>query len=103
MNGNSSEEGTDAVLVFAAFNGDARKVAELLSQGGRVDARNRGFTPLLVAAQRGHTEVCKLLLEKGKANIEETGPGGTAVKGNKGGLQRSGFHTFAGCCSVWSH
>ena len=53
--------------VFAAAKGDARKV----SQGGRVDARERGFTPLLVAANNGHTDVCELLLEKGKANIEE--------------------------------
>ena len=60
--------------MFAAANGDARKVEELLSQGARVDAKNQGFTPLLVAAQRGHTEVCKLLLDQGKANIEETGP-----------------------------
>ena len=38
----------EAALVFAAYNGDARKVAELLSQGGRVDTRNdQGFTPLL--------------------------------------------------------
>ena len=37
-----------------------------------MDARDRGFTPLLAAAQGGHIEVCKLLLETGKANIEET-------------------------------
>ena len=61
-----------AALVKAAADGDARKVEELLSQGGRVDARDQGFTPLLVAAQRGHAEVCELLLERGKANIEET-------------------------------
>ena len=46
-------------LVFAAANGDAKKVAELLSQGGRVDARDQGFTPLLVAVQFGQTEVCE--------------------------------------------
>ena len=63
-------------MVFAAFNGNVRKVAELLSQGGRVDAREQGFTPLLVAAQYGHTEVCKLLLKTGKANVKETTPNG---------------------------
>ena len=69
----------DAALGIAAGDGDARKVEELLSQGARVDFSFRGLTPLLAAAQFGHTEVCKLLLEKGKANIEETGPEGTAL------------------------
>ena len=50
----------------AAAEGDARKVEELLSQGGRVDFRNKqGFTPLLIAAQEGHTDVRELLLAKG--------------------------------------
>ena len=41
MSENSSEEKRDTALVFAAYNGDARKVAELLSQGGRVDTMNK--------------------------------------------------------------
>ena len=41
----------EKALVDAAADGDARKVAALLSQGGRVDARNYGFTPLLAAAR----------------------------------------------------
>ena len=64
------------LLVSAAADGDARKVAMLLSQGARVDARDQGFTPLLVAAQRGHTRVCKLLLETDKADVKETTPDG---------------------------
>ena len=76
MSGKSFQEMMDTVLVTMAANGDARKVAELLSQGGRVDAREQGFTPLLVAAQEGHTEVCKLLLETGKANVKEKTPDG---------------------------
>ena len=71
MSENNSEEKKDSALVFAAAKGDARKVAELLSQGGRVDAREQGFTPLLAAAQRGHTEVCELLLDKG-SDLEES-------------------------------
>ena len=67
--------------MLAAGSGDARKVEELLSQGATVDERDQGLTPLLVAAQEGHTEVCELLLEKGKANIEETdNDGDTALK-----------------------
>ena len=67
-----SKDERDKALYNAAFDGDARKVEELLSQGGRVDFRYQGFTPLLAAAQNGHTEICKLLLETGKGNIEET-------------------------------
>ena len=66
----------EAALYNAAAADDARKVEELLSQGARVDAREQGWTPLLVAALRGHTEVCKLLLETGKANVKETNPSG---------------------------
>ena len=74
MAGNSSKETLDRALVQTASRGDASKVAELLSQGARVEAKEQGFTPLLVAVQFGHTEVCQLLLDKGKANIEETTP-----------------------------
>ena len=42
MSANSSK---DKALVFASASGDASKVAELLSQGARVDARDQG-TPL---------------------------------------------------------
>ena len=71
MDGDSSEEKRDKALVFAAADGDARKVAELLSEGGRVDARDQGFTPLLAATDEGHAEVCKLLIEKG-SDLEES-------------------------------
>ena len=64
----------DTGLVTMVARGDASKVAELLSKGARVDVRDRGFTPLLIAAGFGHTEVCELLLDQGKANIEETEP-----------------------------
>ena len=65
-----------AALVHAAAEGDVDLVQMLLSQGARLDVRDEGFTPLLVAAQFGHTEVCKLLLETGKANVKETTPDG---------------------------
>ena len=69
----------DKVLVMAAFNGDAGKVAVLLSLGARVDLRFQGFTPLLAAAHEGQTEVCEMLLDKGKAKIEEVGPDGSTA------------------------
>ena len=65
-----------ALVVEAASEGNVSTVAMLLSQGARVDAREQGFTPLLAAAQNGHTDICKLLLETGKANVKETTPDG---------------------------
>ena len=44
MAAKSSKEERDSALVFAAANGDARKVTELLSQGGRVDTRTKDIT-----------------------------------------------------------
>ena len=40
MSGDRSKEKRDSALVFAAADGDARKVEELLSQGGRVDTKD---------------------------------------------------------------
>ena len=47
----------DSALVYAAAYGDEIMVEILLSQGARVDAREQGFTPLLVAAKYGHLQV----------------------------------------------
>ena len=45
-----------------------------LAQGGRVTVRNPdGFTPLLAAARRGHTDICGLLLAHG-SNVNEVMP-----------------------------
>ena len=57
MSGKSVQEIMDEVLMYEAAVGDANKVTELLSQGARVDVRDQGFTPLLVATQFGHRDV----------------------------------------------
>ena len=49
----------EEALINASADGDANKVEMLLSQGARVEARDQGYTPLLAAAEFGHTEVCK--------------------------------------------
>ena len=65
----------NTTLRLAASKGFASTVELLLSIGAKVDTKdNQGFTPLLSAAQGGHTEVCNLLLETGKANVKETTP-----------------------------
>ena len=63
----------DTALVDASADGEIDKVTILLAMGARVDAREQGFTPLLVAAQFGHTEVCELLLANG-SDLEEREP-----------------------------
>ena len=66
-------------LFLAAAEGNASMVEILLSQGAREDVRDDHcpglFTPLLVAAQRGH-DVCKLLLETGKVDVKKENPAG---------------------------
>ena len=67
------------LLISAASEGNTSEVALLLSKGAKVNVKDsRGITPLLAAAQEGHTEVCKLLLEveTDKANVKETTPRG---------------------------
>ena len=63
----------DAKLFNSSFDGDLEGVANALAQGGRVSARDRGFTPLLAAAQKGHTDICGLLLAHG-SNVNEVMP-----------------------------
>ena len=62
---------------LAAVRGHTSTVVLLLMNGARVDTENKnGFTPLLAAAQNGHTEVCELLLKTGKASLRKTTPDG---------------------------
>ena len=80
MPGRSFQEKLDGALIIMAAEGEASKVAGLLSRGARVNARNeQGYTPLLAAAYCGHPEVCEVLLKKGKANVKETTDGFTPL------------------------
>lgn len=63
----------------AAFNGNTALVQHLLNEGEPVDARDPkyGATALIYAAQEGHTDVVKLMLDKGadvnaKSKIDQT-------------------------------
>ena len=56
----------DRKLYESSFAGDLEGVMAALAQGGRVSCRNfQGFTPLLIAAQNGHADICGLLLAHG--------------------------------------
>ena len=64
----------------AAANGSSSRCRQLLAAGSDVNERDEdGFTPLLEAARIGHAEVCQLLLERGKADTEETTPHGNTA------------------------
>ena len=57
-----------ARLLDAAERGDGRLVQDLLGAGASVDVRDeRGRTPLMLAAGRGHLEVARMLLDRGAA------------------------------------
>ena len=61
----------DKNLFYSSLDGDVEGVMAALAQGGRVTWRNsQGFTPLLAAAQSGHTDICGLLLAHG-SNVNE--------------------------------
>ena len=64
----------DEKLFNSSFDGDLEGVMAALAQGGRVACRNpQGFTPLLAAAQKGHTDICGLLLAHG-SDVNEMTP-----------------------------
>ena len=64
----------DEKLLISSHDGDIEEVIASPAQGGRVRVRGpKGFTPLLAAAQYGHTDICGLLLAHG-SNVNEAEP-----------------------------
>ena len=64
----------DGKLFNSSCNGDIQGVVVALAQGGRVAVRGPdGGTPLLVAAQAGHTDICVHLLKNG-SDVNEVQP-----------------------------
>ena len=56
----------DMKLFNSSLLGDLEGVKDALAQGGRVAMRSpQGCTPLIAAAQKGHTDICGLLLAHG--------------------------------------
>ena len=61
----------DAKLYKSSFDGDIESLNDALAQGGRVTVRSsEGITPMLAAAERGHTDICSLLLAHG-SNVND--------------------------------
>ena len=73
-----SSNSSDKKLFSSAFYGDLEGVVDALGQGGRVAMRSsEGFTPLQVAAQKGYTDICGILLAHGSdVNEVEKDTGG---------------------------
>jgi len=67
----------------AAERGDVNRVKQLLNAGVDVNAKNNdyGSTALIVTSTVGHTEVVKILLEKGADVNSENKYGDTALMG----------------------
>ena len=71
----------NAQLIQAAKDGNLLAVKTALSEGAAPNAKDEGGVPVLMwAANNGHTEVVKLLLEKdADVNVKETTTGCTAL------------------------
>ena len=65
---------SETALLEAARQGDRAKVEALLNEGADIDSRSRyGATPLFFAADRGHLDLVRLLVERGaELDIEDT-------------------------------
>ena len=65
---------SDSKLFNSSTFGDIEGLISALAQGGRVAVMDSdGFTPLIVAACHGHTDICGLLLAHG-SNVNEVDP-----------------------------
>ena len=72
--------GTCRDIHEASKKGDKVEVERFIRAGVDVNKKDKkGELALRLAAQGGHTDIVKLLLDNG-ANIDEKGPGGTAVQ-----------------------
>ena len=73
------ERGAFTPLLFAARHGDLESVRVLLAAGADIEETAAdGYTALLVASHRHHTELATFLLEQG-ANPNASGPGYSAL------------------------
>jgi ankyrin repeat protein len=77
---NTREADGSTPLLWAAYQGDAARVAELIKAGADVRMANRyGATPMSEAAQRGDTEILRLLLKAGADPESPNAEGQTAL------------------------
>jgi ankyrin repeat protein len=59
------------MLIDTIFNGDLKETKALLEQGANINATNRyGWTPLIRAIQRKHTDIVKYLLQQTDPKVD---------------------------------
>jgi len=64
------------LLAWSSFGGGLEVVRAMIEAGADVNMKDKqGFTPLILAAQMGHTAVVQALIEAG-ANADSEGPAG---------------------------
>jgi ankyrin repeat protein len=69
---NITDESNHTILHVASYHGNEHLVEYLLDQGAQTDAQNNdGRIPLHLASQRGHVNVMKLLLNRGRTKTED--------------------------------
>lgn len=62
----SPDEFTIPPIIYASFGNNLPALNELISAKANVNAKNnRGYTPLMVAAINGYTDIVKALLKAG--------------------------------------
>ncbi|SPN96673.1 uncharacterized protein DNG_00194 [Cephalotrichum gorgonifer] len=66
-------------VLFAAVQGFHRSLRRLLDAGAEVEASGTTVTPLYLAINGGHLEVCRILVERG-ANLQQDGVGSNGVE-----------------------
>ena len=77
---NAREADGTTALLWAAYEGDATRVAELIRSGADVRLGNRyGATPMSEAARRGDTQILQLLLRAGADPESANAEGETAL------------------------
>lgn len=72
---NPSNRGGQHELYRAAANGDVKLVQALLAAGANPNGNDVKFSPLLVAARNGRTDVVRILLDEG-VNVDSIGSWG---------------------------
>lgn len=69
--GNVISSTTFRALHYAARKGDCSSMVQLLKMGYNVDSLDEnGYSPLMLSAMEGHSDVCKILLVHGNADSE---------------------------------
>jgi ankyrin repeat protein len=72
----------DTALRIACEKGQLKTVEALVQSTEDINVANAsGLTPLMTAAYWGHTDIMKLLLQKG-ADMKKKGPNGISALGN---------------------